>query len=157
MNAEAMKFDNIHYHKIGIGKDDSETSIFLKNEEEIIKIRTLETILKMNGDENKPLTYLKVDIEGFEIWSLKNWMNSNALRNVEQLGIEMHTCCNVIKKSNTKEFGNIDTFMKHILSHHRLKLVAYNPNRCYGKLHDTQKIYFSNHDILFVKDYNVKL
>ena len=111
----------------------------------------------MNGDENKSLTYLKVDVEGYEIWSLKNWMDSNALRNVEQLGIEMHTSFNVIKKSNTKEFDNIVIFMKHILSHHKLKLVAYNPNRCYGKLHDTQKIYFSNHDILFVKDYNVKL
>ena len=152
MNAEAMKFDNLHYYKIGIGKDDSETSIFLKNEEEIIKIRTLETILKMNGDENKSLTYLKVDVEGYEIWSLNNWMDSNALRNVQQLGIEMHTSCNVIKKSNTKEFDNIVIFMKHILSHHKLKLVAYNPNRCYGKLHDTQKLYYSNHDILFVKD-----
>ena len=100
MNAEALKFDNLHYYKIGIGKQDSETSIFLKNEEEIIKIRTLETLLKINGDENKHLTYLKVDVEGFEVWSLKNWMNSNALRNVEQLGIEMHTSCNVIKKSN---------------------------------------------------------
>ena len=156
MNAEAMKLDNLHYYKIGIGKHDSETSIFLKNEEEIIKIRTLETILKMNGDENKPLTYLKVDIEGFEIWSLKNWMDSNALKNVEQLGIEMHTSCNVIKKSKTKEFDNIVFFIKHILSHYRLKLIAYNPNRCYGKHHDTQKIYFSNHDLLFVKDYNLK-
>ena len=152
MNAEALKFDNLHYYKIGIGKQDSETSIFLKNAEEIIKIRTLETLLKINGDDNKHLTYLKVDVEGFEVWSLKNWMNSNALRNVEQLGIEMHTSCNVIKKSNMKEFDNLVIFMKHILSHHRLKLVAYNPNRCYGKLHDTQKIYYSNHDILFVKD-----
>ena len=70
MNAEALKFDNLHYYKIGIGKQDSETSIFLNNKEEIIKIRTLETILKMNGDENKSLTYLKVDVEGYEIWSL---------------------------------------------------------------------------------------
>ena len=137
-------------------KRQSETSIFLKNDKEIIKIRTLETILKINGDENKHLTYLKVDVEGFEIWSLKNWMDSNALKNVEQFGIEMHTSCNVIKKSNTKEFDNLVIFMKHILSHHRLTLVAYNPNRCYGKLHDTQKIYYSNHDILFVKEYTAK-
>ena len=76
-----------------VTKQDSETSIFLRNGEETIKIRTLETMLKMNGDINKHLTYLKVDVEGFEVWSLKNWMDSNALKNVEQLGIE-HTVPN---------------------------------------------------------------
>ena len=106
----------------------------------------------MDGDINKHLTYLKVDVEGYEIWSLKNWMDSNALKNVEQLGIEMHTSCNVIEKSSMNEFDNLVIFMEHILTYHKLKLVAYNPNRCYGKIHDTQKIYFSHHDILFVKD-----
>ena len=79
-------------------------------------------------------------------------LTTNALRNVNQLGIEMHTCCNVISISNSmKTFKNIIKFMQQILNFYNLKLVAYNPNRCHGKLQDSQMIYYSYHDALFAK------
>ena len=152
MDQDILKYDNLHYHKIGIGRGDGETSIVVDDKEEIIPINTLKTILENNGDDKKEITYLKIDIEGQEIWSFRNWITTNALRYVNQLGIEMHTCCNVISISNSmKTFKNIIKFMQQILNFYNLKLVAYNPNRCHGKLQDSQMIYYSYHDALFAK------
>ena len=111
----------------------------------------MKTILENNGDDKKQITYLKIDIEGQEIWNFRNWIKSDALRYVSQLGIEMHTCCNVIKNSNLKEFKNLMKFMQQILNFYNLILVAYNPNRCQGKLQDSKMIYYSYHDALFAK------
>ena len=151
MDQDILKYDNLHYHKIGIGRGDGETSIVVDDKEEIIPINTLKTILENNGDDKKEITYLKIDIEGQEIWSFRNWITTNALRYVNQLGIEMHTCCTVIRKSNIKEFRNLMKFMQQILKLYNLKLVGYNPNRCQGKHQDSQLIYYSYHDALFVK------
>ena len=100
----------------------------------------------------KHITYLKVDVEGQELWSFKNWITSNALKYVDQLGIEMHTCYNVIGKSKMKEFKNILKFIQRILTNYRLQLIQYNSNKCYGKIHDSQRLYYSYHDALFVKE-----
>ena len=152
INQEILKYyDDLHYHRIVIGKGDGKTPIIVDEEEEIIPINTLKTILENNGDDKKHITYLKIDIEGQEIWNFRNWITTDALRYVNQLGIEMHTCCNVIRKSNTKEFKNIMKFMQQVLNFYNLKLVAYNPNRCQGKLQDTKMIYYSYHDALFAK------
>ena len=76
----------------------------------------------------------------------------NALKYVDQLGIEMHTCYNVIGKSKMKEFKNILKFIQRILINYRLQLIQYNSNKCYGKIHDSQSLYYSYHDALFVKE-----
>ena len=82
MDPESLKYENLHYHRIGIGKAEGETSILVDNKEEFINISTLENILKKNGDDKKHITYLKVDVEGQEVWSFKNWISSNALKYV---------------------------------------------------------------------------
>ena len=105
MDPQSLKYyDNLHYHRIGIGKEDGKTSIIVDDREEIVPINTLKTMLENNGNDKKYITYLKIDIEGQEIWNFRNWITTNALRYVNQLGIEMHTCCTVIRKSNIKEF-----------------------------------------------------
>ena len=151
MDPEFLKYDNLHYHRIGIGEAEGETSILVDNEEEIINISTLENILKKNGDDKKHITYLKVDVEGQELWFFKNWITSDALRYVDQLGIEMHTCNNVIGKSKTKKFKEILEFMQRILIKYRLQLIQYNSNKFYDKIHDSQRLYYSYHDALFPK------
>ena len=67
------------------------------------------------------------------------------------MGIEMHTGHFVIGKSKMKEFKNLIKFMQYILTNVGLKLVAYNPNNCYGTFQDVHKIYHSYHDALFMK------
>ena len=152
MDPEYMKYDNLHYHRMGIGEAEGATDIFIDDKEEIINISTLENILKKNGDDKKHITYLKVDVEGQELWFFQNWITSDVLNYVDQLGIEMHTCNNVIGKSKMKKFKDILEFMQHILIKYRLQLTHYNSNKCFGKIQDSQRIYHSYHDALFVKE-----
>ena len=100
MDPEYLKYDNLHFHRMGIGEAEGETSISIDDKEEMININTLENILKKNGDYKKHITYLKFDVEGQELWNFKNWITSDALKYVDQLGIEMHTCNNNIGKSS---------------------------------------------------------
>ena len=62
-----------------LGKANGESIIHHMEKEEIIKIDTLKNLVMKNGDSGKHITYLKIDVEGGEIWTLNNWMKSNVL------------------------------------------------------------------------------
>ena len=112
------------------------------------KVKTLDTLLKENGEFGRRITYLKVDVEGYEIPCLKQWLKSGVVNFIDQLGIEMHT--GDIAYSNGVLKG-ILSFFRKILDQHQLHLVDYNPNLCVGKSSDKQKKYYTYHDLLFVK------
>ena len=104
---------------------------------------------KTNG---KQISYLKIDIEASEIEAMKQWLKSGVLKFVDQLGIEMHTRSIYIEKSAHKIiYRRFITFLKELEMRYGMKLVAYNPNLCHGKSQDSQKLYYSLHDILLVK------
>ena len=111
-------------------------------------MRTLDTLLKENGEYGRRITYLKVDVEGYEISCLKQWLKSGVVNFIDQLGIEMHT--GPVAYSNGVLKG-ILSFFRKILDQHQLHLVDYNPNLCIGKSSDKQKKYYTYHDLLFVK------
>ena len=54
--------------------------------DEIIRVKSLETLIEENGDSGKQITYLKLDIEGTEINCMKKWLQSGVMKYVEQLG-----------------------------------------------------------------------
>ena len=112
------------------------------------KVKTLDTLLKENGEFGRRITYLKVDVEGYEIPCLKQWLKSGVVNFIDQLGIEMHT--GDIAYSNGV-LKSILSFFRKILDQHQLHLVDYNPNLCVGKSSDKQKKYYTYHDLLFVK------
>jgi hypothetical protein len=45
----------------------------------------------LSGDAGKTITYLKVDVEGSELKSIREWISSGILNHVRQIGIEIHT------------------------------------------------------------------
>ena len=144
----------LHFYEMGLGHIDGQAMLTTSNGEENISIRTLEYLLKENGDIGKQITYLKIDVEGSEVWSLSNWLRTKVLKNVEQLGIEMHTANSIIDKSKVKVwFPKLIAFFQTILDKYGLVLTAYNPNLCQDKGHDGQRTYYSYHDALFVKAY----
>ncbi len=75
---------NIHFKKMGIGFANFKT-------EEGFKIKSLDEFFIENNDMGKEITYLKLDVEGFELESLGPMIAQGLLDNVKQLGIEMHT------------------------------------------------------------------
>ena len=71
---------NILFEKLGVSaKSDPEK-----------ELQTLSHILHSHGHTNTKITYLKMDIEGHEIDGLGQWLESGALRNVQQIGFEYH-------------------------------------------------------------------
>ncbi len=46
---------------------------------------SLETIRSMFGEEEKEISYLKLDVEGYEIKAMPDWPESGALNNVKQV------------------------------------------------------------------------
>ena len=138
---------NLHYHPIGIGLDDGDLPLKNdKNQEELLPVKTLKSLLKANGDWGKSISYLKMDVEGNEIWCLNQWLKSGVMQNVRQFGIEMHNT--VIEKHTLKKtFKNMVNFIASISEKYGLHLVATNPNLCQGK----EFFYYPFHDLLFVK------
>ena len=138
---------NLHYHQIGIGLDNGDLPLKTQTgEEELLPVKTLKSLLKENGDWGKPISYLKMDVEGNEIWCLNQWLKSGVMQNVHQFGIEMHNV--VIEKHNMKKtFKNMVNFIETIKEKYGLSLVATNPNLCQGK----EFSYYPLHDLLFVK------
>ena len=145
----------IHFHQLGLGHMEGQKSLNTKDGEEFITVNTLDEILKANGDDGKSISYLKIDIEGSEIAGIKQWLKSGVMKFVDQLGIEMHTRSIYIEKTAHKMiYRRFITFLKELDQQYDLKLVAYNPNLCRDKKDDSQKSYYSLHDILLVKERN---
>ncbi len=46
---------------------------------------SLETIRSMFGEEEKEISYLKLDVEGYEIKAMPDWPESGALNKVKQV------------------------------------------------------------------------
>ena len=118
----------------------------------MIPVKTLDTLLKENGDYGKQITYLKVDIEGTEIPSMKQWLKSDVFNFVGQLGIEMHTSVNQYLNPHTNGvIRGILKFFREIAEKQKLYPVEYNPNLCVGKSSDKARKYYSFHDLLFTR------
>ena len=83
---------------------------------------------------------------------MKQWLQSGILKYVDQIGIEMHTGAEYVKKSWTKfTFNALLTFIKTARETYGFEIAAYEPNLKCAKSQDNQKMYYSLHDILFVK------
>ena len=143
----SYNLSNLHYHQVGIGLDNGNLPLQTENgEEELFPVKTLQKLLKENGDWGKNISYLKMDVEGNEIWCLNQWLKSEVMQNVQQFGIEMHNV--VIEKHNMKKtFKNMVNFIGTIEEKYGLSLAATNPNLCQGKKY----FYYPFHDLLFVK------
>jgi hypothetical protein len=106
--------------------------------------------MKTNGDENRTITYLKMDVEGAELTCLGQFLKSGVLQNTQQIGIEMHTGKQIATNSIRKVLKAVIKAFKemYLLG---FRLVAYNPNGCMGKAHDPERLYYNYHDLLFYK------
>ena len=141
---------NLHYHRVGIGLDNGVLPIHLSNgDEELLPVQTLKSLLKQNGDWGKPISYLKMDVEGNEIWCFNQWLKSGVMKFVQQFGIEIHASKAVIPKHSMKKtFKYMAKFIRTLSEKYGLRLVASNPNLCQGK----ELFYYAYHDLLFVKN-----
>ena len=141
---------NIFYYNIGLSPINGKSTVGKGGY--VIPVKTLDTLLKENGDYGKQITYLKIDIEGTEIPCMKQWLKSGVVKFIDQLGIEMHTSVNQFYNAYMNGvIKSILKFLREILVKQKLYLVDYNPNLCIGKSSDKAKKYYSYHDLLFIR------
>lgn len=139
---------------MGLGHKNMAVTLTLPNGKEKIQINTLDQLIRENGDSNKVISYLKVDIEGSEIQSFKQWIDSGILSKIDQIGVEMHTgksqkiSLGLKKKSMYK---SLIQFLQKASKDFGFSLTAYNSNGCSAKQDDDQRLFYSFHDILLIK------
>ena len=109
---------NVWFEKLGLGieKDDAHS------------MDTLSSIVQKYGHENNKISYLKIDIEGGEVNGLQHWLQSGALENVQQIGMEYHL---QDKDSVVKFFKAI----QKLYFQYDFRLISFDINGCYGKEH----------------------
>jgi len=127
---------NVFFEKVGLAsKFDKENNL-----------KDLKSILAGNGHTNSKISYLKMDIEEYEIEGLSAWLNSGALDNVNQIGLEFHlNHGDVIKKTRTFIKALSDLYSKQ-----NFGLISYEANNCYKNI-DRSQTYFSLAEIVLKK------
>ena len=137
--------ENLHFHHIGIwhqnGKDSNKPWL----------VKTLQTILMENGDIGKNITYLKMDVEGSELFCFKDWFDTHVFKAVQQFGIEFHVQSGVVQHQIKKWYRRLNGYLKKLYSDYNFQIIASEPNTCLGKVEDLQKIHYSYNDVLLVK------
>ena len=148
---------NIYYYPIGIGiahfKGNKISDAARKkagNADQII-VQTLQEILEEFKHFEKPITYLKMDVEGEELHLLEHWIETGVLNNVQQFGVEFHLSHLVVKNQVNHWFGKMIRYIQKLSKNYGLQLVESEPNRCVGKKEDGHRIYYAFNDALFIK------
>ena len=134
---------NLNFYSMGLGPTDDP-----KNTK--MPVLTLETLLKQNGDWQKPITYLKLDIEQSEIRVMEQLMKTDILDSVSQIGIEVHT--GELYGEPAQTWGLSSLLKSFYYLHSKgFRLVYYYPNGCMHKSYDTEETFYSFFDLLWTK------
>lgn len=99
----------------------------LSHTDEMENYYTLSSILEQNNHLYTNISYLKIDIEGAEAKGLPVWIESGALRNVKQIGMELHA---MTATSRVRDYLSAFQTLYKI---HSFKLISYDVNACYGR------------------------
>ena len=123
------------------------------NKNVLVPVKSLSDILAGYGESDKSITYLKVDIEGSELTSIENWIKTDALKNVQQIGIELHTgIVHLQEHKITDTLSKILKAIKIMCQKYGFKIIDYGPNGCVGKTGDKKEgRYYTYFDIVLYK------
>ncbi|XP_074657253.1 putative methyltransferase-like protein 24 [Tubulanus polymorphus] len=85
---------NVWFYNLGVGGSDTDSFVPRKNSyvknDQIWKIRTVKSILKMIKRENRIIDFLKIDVEGTEFDVLRSILNDGTMNIVKQYLVEYH-------------------------------------------------------------------
>ena len=104
-----------------------------------------------HGDFGKTITYLKVDVEGAELKSIREWIESGILDHVRQIGIEFHTGKDFVKESDV-----VPVLLRLVEDCRKLhdlgfRLISSDLNGCAGSETDGRNRYNPFFEIVFYK------
>lgn len=111
----------------------SKTGLSAKNED-IKSLYTLSSILQKHGHIDTRISYLKIDIEGYEVDGLLEWLDSGSLRHVQQLAMEFHL-------PDTKTTLKFFYGLMRLYIESNFRLISYDLNGCAGKTGESYSQY----------------
>ena len=158
VNLTSYPAKNVHFKKLGLGhlKGKMKMTINYDNNRlsEPLPTTTLKDAIVSNGDLGKEITYLKIDIESSEIKAIPEWIKSGVLKNVRQIGIELHTG-KVFFNDKIKQARAAKSLLRAISKLHDLgfRHISYSPNTCVGKSQDSGGQYYTFADIVLFRPY----
>jgi len=153
------KLKNVKFHKLGLGHYTGEMKLYNNYNHSWTKplpVTTLKDAISNNGDLEKPITYLKVDIESAEINAMPEWIASGILDNIGQIGIELHTGRPFFDEKVMIQSAKQLITSISILQDLGFRLASYSPNKCIGKIWDPMELYHSLVDVVLVKTHIYK-
>ena len=154
---------NVHFKKIGLGHFTGNMKVRSNNDPKNLTkplpVTTLKDAIVRNGDFGKEITYIKVDIESAELKAIPEWIESGILKNVRQIGIELHTGqLYVDKKDRPRVTKSLLKSMLQMYDDLGFRHVSYSPNTCVGKDADSLgKRYYTFMDIVLYKPYTYEM
>ena len=142
------------FHKYGLGHFNGMTQVKINNDhnrEVLAPVKTLMEIIKEFGEGEREISYLKVDVEGSELKAMRGWIESGVLKNIRQIGIELHT--GPVHLPGEKQTAMLTELVGVIRDLHKqgFRLISYNPNGCVGKAQDPGKKYYTYFDVVFYR------
>ena len=150
---------NIAIHHYGLSHFTGKMKVKINHENnkisEPLDVKTLHDALEENGDLDKEITYLKVDVESSELSAIPEWLKTGVLKNVRQLGIELHT--GKVHLTREKRPDVLKQLLKSFLEMYKLgfRLISYAPNLIVGKSQDpVDRRYYTFADVVFYKPYH---
>ena len=114
---DTPKFENanIRFEKIGLSGKISDG-----------KSKTLSEIILQNGHVATKISYLKMDIEGTEVYGLLNWMDSGSLTNVQQIAMEYH-----LNNERTQLYKNFQAALRDLQIKENFRIFHWEANLCW--------------------------
>lgn len=109
------------------------------------KLDTLSSILKKYNHQDSTISYLKMDIEQAELEGLPVWLASGALKNVDQIALEIHL--NEDVNVSVKFFETL----KKLYFEGSFRLISYEPNGCFKNGDKSQDKFYRLFEIVLKK------
>lgn len=129
-----LRGNSISFQKVGVASKRDEA----KNME------TLMDLMLKNGDDMSKIFFLKVDIEGYELDALPEWIESGALEKVDQLALELH----LGKIHKQKKFQWLVKLLQQLYTM-GFRLISHEVNSAMGK---TDQGYYSCLEVVLMRD-----
>ena len=107
---------NVSFEKLGLSATPDEQ----------YSLDTLSSILKKHGHTKTRITYLKIDIEGYEVDALLQMFESGALDHVQQIGLEYHL-------PDTNKALKFFHALTMLYFKGDFRLISFDMNGCVGK------------------------
>ena len=104
---------------------------------------TLSNILKKYNHQKTKISYLKIDIERRELAGIPIWLSSRALKNVQQIALEIHL-------NGTKSTVEFFKTLKRLYLEGDYRLVSYEPNGC-SHNRNRERIFYAQSEIVLKK------